>query len=228
MKNIAVVTSTIGTNDLISPTKWLDKVDYHAFVEPHKLATADMWNRHEYISFSLDPRFKNRRDAKIYKVCPHLFLPNYEYYIWVDSTHILEADPEKIIDEYLSGCDVAVFKHPERDCVYEEGEIVKNIGYDHANLVTDQLDFYREMDYPENNGLYELPVRIQKNNLRTQQLGLMWWEQICMFSSRDQISFPFVCHELNIKPNIMPGRANTIRGNSLLPQVVSSHHSRQG
>ena len=54
MKNIAVVTSTIGTNDLISPTKWLDKVDYHAFVEPHKLSIGDMWNRHEYISFSLD------------------------------------------------------------------------------------------------------------------------------------------------------------------------------
>jgi hypothetical protein len=228
MKNIAVVTSTIGTNDLINPTKWLDKVDYHAFVEPHKLAISDMWNRHEYISFSLDPRFKNRRNAKIYKVCPHLFLPDYEYFIWLDSTHILEEDPEKIIDEYLNKCDIAVFKHPERDCVYEEGKIVKDIGYDHANLVTDQLDFYREMGYPENNGLYELPVRVQRNNLRTQQLGLMWWEQICMFSSRDQISFPFVCRELNINPNIMPGRANTIRGNSLLPQVVSSYHSRQG
>ena len=225
---IAVVTSSIGTNDLITPEKWLDKVDYHAFVEPHRLSVGDMWHRHEYVSFSLDPKYKNRRDAKIYKVCPHLFLPGYDYYIWMDSTHILEADPEELIEEYLKGSEIAVFQHPERDCVYEEGNLVKQIGFDHANLIEDQLDFYRQMEYPEHNGLYELPVRIQKNNGRTQQLGLMWWEQICMFSSRDQISFPFVCSQLGIKPNIIPGRANTIRGNKYIPQVVSSHHSRVG
>lgn len=228
MKKIAVVTSSIGTNELIGPNKWLDKVDYHAFVEPHKTSISDMWDRHEYVSFSLDPKYKNRRDAKIYKICPHLFLPGYDYYIWLDSTHILEEDPENIIDEYLKGSDIAVFQHPERDCIYEEGNLVKQIGFDYPNLVEDQLDFYMEMEYPEHNGLYELPVRIQRNNGRTQQLGLMWWEQICMFSSRDQISFPFVCDQLNIKPNIMPGRANTIRGNSLMPQVVSSNHSRVG
>ena len=227
-KRIAVVTSSIGTNELLSPSKWTDKVDYHAFVEPHKLSVSDMWNRHEYISFSLDPKYKNRRDAKIYKVCPHLFLPGYEYYIWMDSTHILEADPEELIEKYLKGSDIAVFKHPERDCVYEEGNLVRQIGFDHPNLVEDQLDFYREMGYPYHNGLYELPVRVQRNNERTQQLGLMWWEQICMFSSRDQISFPFVCHQLNIKPNIIPGKANTIRGNKFIPQLVSSHHSRVG
>jgi len=225
---IAVITSSIGTNNLITPEKWLDKVDYHAFVEPHQLSVDDMWHRHEYVSFSLDPKYKNRRDAKIYKICPHLFLPGYDYYIWMDATHTLEADPEELIEEYLKGSEIAVFQHPERDCVYEEAELVKQIGFDHANLIEDQLDFYREMEYPEHNGLYELPARIQKNNGRTKQLGLMWWEQICMFSSRDQISFPFVCEQLNIKPNIIPGRANTIRGNKYIPQVVSSHHSRVG
>ena len=161
-------------------------------------------------------------------MCPHLFLPGYDYYIWLDSTHVLESDPDELIENYLKGSDIAVFKHPERDCVYEEGELVKKIKFDYPNLIEDQLDFYREIEYPEHNGLYELPVRIQRNNGRTQQLGLMWWEQICMFSSRDQISFPFVCNQLNIKPNIMPGRANTIRGNTLMPQIVSSHHSRVG
>lgn len=228
MNKIAVVTSSIGTNELIGPSKWLDKVDYHAFVESHKTTIGDMWHRHEYVSFSLDPKYKNRRDAKIYKVCPHLFLPGYDYYIWLDSTHILESDPDELIENYLKGSDIAVFKHPERDCVYEEGELVKKIKFDYPNLIEEQLDFYRQMNYPENNGLYELPVRIQRNNGRTQQFGLMWWEQICMFSSRDQISFPFVCNQLNIKPNIMPGRANTIRGNTLMPQILSSHHSRVG
>jgi len=54
----------------------------------------------------------------------------------------------------------------------------------------------------------------------------MWWEQICMFSSRDQISFPFVCHQLDIKPSILPGRANGVGANSIMPQVVASGHNR--
>lgn len=225
---IAVLTSSIGTNKLISPEKWMHKAEFHAFVEPQEVHVADLWNRHEYTSFSNDLKYRNRREAKLYKVLPHLVLPGFDYYIWLDSTHILEEDPEKIIDEYLKSSDIAVFKHPERDCVYEEGNLVKSIGFDYPNLIDDQLDFYRDMQYPKNNGLYELPVRIQRNNKRTQQLGLMWWEQICMFSSRDQISFPFVCYQLGIKPSIIPGRANTIRGNKFMPQVVNSHHSRRG
>ena len=82
------------------------------------------------------------------------------------------------------------------------------------------------MCYPKNNGLYELPVRVQRNTKLTQQMGWMWWEQICMFSSRDQISFPFVCHQLGIKPTILPGVANTIQGNEIMPQLILSNHSR--
>ena len=159
---------------------------------------------------------------------PFLFAHDYDYYFWIDSTHVLEQDPRTVIETYLKDSDVAVFKHPERNCVYREGELVKQIGFDYPNLIDDQLDFYRDLCYPEHNGLYELPVRVQRNTELTQKMGMMWWEQICMFSSRDQISFPFVCHQLGIKPSIMPGRANTIRGNSIMPQVVSSNHSRRG
>ena len=103
---------------------------------------------------------------------------------------------------------------------------MNQVSFDHSNLVDDQLDFYRDMDYPKNNGLYELPARVQRNTELTQRMGWMWWEQICMFSSRDQISFPFVCHQLGIKPSILPGQANTIRGNTIMPQIVYSNHSR--
>ena len=131
-----------------------------------------------------------------------------------------------MIDKYLNDTDVAVFKHPERDCIYPEGKVVMDIKFDHPNLVEDQLAFYKDMCYPEHNGLYELPVRLQRNTLLTQRMGWMWWEQICMFSSRDQISFPFVCHQLGIKPSILPGRAISIKGISIMPQLVYSNHNR--
>tara|TARA_B100000003_G_scaffold167020_1_gene153485 strand:- start:141 stop:815 length:675 start_codon:yes stop_codon:yes gene_type:complete len=220
---IAVVTSSIGSNRLLDPIPF-DEVDYHAFVDDS--ASNNKWITHPTISFSSDPTYHNRRNAKVYKILPFAFLPDYDYYFWVDSTHILERNPLEVIEKYLSDTDIAVFKHPQRDCVYLEGQLVNQVGFDHSNLVDDQLDFYGDMDYPKNNGLYELPARVQRNTELTQRMGWMWWEQICMFSSRDQISFPFVCHQLGIKPSILPGQANTIRGNTIMPQIVYSNHSR--
>jgi len=221
---IAVVTSSIGSNKLLDPIPF-EGVDYHAFVDNN--TANDKWTIHPVIDFSSDPIYKNRRNAKVYKILPFTFLPEYDYYFWVDSTHILEKNPFEVIDEYLIDSDIAVFKHPERNCIYQEGKLVVDVKYDHPNLVEDQLDFYRDIGYPENNSLYELPVRVQRNTSLTQRMGWMWWEQICMFSSRDQISFPFVCHQLGIKPSILPGRANTIRGNDIMPQIVYSNHKRR-
>ena len=222
MSRIAVITSSIGSTKLLDPIPF-DDVDYHAFVDHEDDTT---WIKHPILPFSVDTRYKNRRDAKVYKVLPFAFLPDYDYYFWVDSTHILEQNPHEVIEKYLKDSDVAVFKHPERDCIYIEGEFVKQIRFDHPNLLEDQLAFYKDVCYPEHNGLYELPVRVQRNNSLTQRMGWMWWEQICMFSSRDQISFPFTCHQLGIKPAILPGVANTIRGNKIMPQLIISSHSR--
>jgi len=221
---IAVVTSSIGTNRLLDPIPF-EGVDYHAFVDDN--AANNKWITHPIIEFSNDPTYTNRRNAKVYKILPFAFLPNYDYFFWVDSTHLLETNPNEVINKYLNDTDVAVFKHPERDCIYPEGKIVMDINFDHLNLVEDQLAFYKDLCYPENNGLYELPVRVQRNTALTQRMGWMWWEQICMFSSRDQISFPFVCHQLGIVPSILPGRANTIRGNTIMPQIVYSNHNRK-
>ena len=229
---IAVITSSIGTNSLL-PQKKFDNVDYHAFVgddigNKDWIEHPDLqyWKRHLAIEFSSDPVYANRRNAKIYKIIPFAFLPEYDYYFWIDSTHILEKDPNELVGTYLKDADVAVFKHNQRNCIYDEGEFIKQIKFDYPNLIDDQLAFYRDMCYPEDNGLYELPVRFQRNNQLTQKMGLMWWEQICMFSSRDQVSFPFVCHQLGVKLSILPGFANTIRGNTLMPQVIIANHSR--
>ena len=86
-----------------------------------------LWIKHPIIPFSSDVRYKNRRDAKVYKVLPFAFLPDYDYYFWIDSTHTLQANPQEVISKYLTNSDVGVFKHPQRDCIYIEGEFVKKL-----------------------------------------------------------------------------------------------------
>ena len=41
------------------------------------------------------------------------------------------------------------------------------------------------------------------NNDTTKELGIHWWSEIEKFSSRDQISLPYVLNKLGIKPYII-------------------------
>lgn len=222
---IAIVTASVGANPLNTPPVW-EGVDYHAFVDKRLLGNS-IWQTHEYIQFSSDPIYSNRRNAKIYKVLPHLILPDYDYYFWIDSTHIVEENPRIIIDEYLNKSDIAVFKHPYRNCVYEEAKVILDLKYDYPSLVESQMEFYQDMNYPKNNGLYELSSRVQRNTPEIQRMSLMWWEQLCMYSSRDQLSFPYCLQQVGIVPTILPGRSSIHRGNKLMPEIVLSNHNRR-
>lgn len=224
---IAVVTASIGANNLIEPPLNFDGVDFYAFVDDEKIDTNSIWKRTKFLDFSSDPIYKNRRNAKIYKILPHLFVPGYDYYIWIDSTHYVAVDPHQIIDEFLSNSDIALFEHPERNCVYKEAQLIKDVDFDHHDLVDAQIEFYESIKYPKNNGLYELPCRIQRNTLKIQESMLSWWEMICMYSSRDQLSLPYILQKYNIVPSIIPGFANQISGNKYLPQYIGSNHPRK-
>jgi len=224
---IAVITTSVNSNKPPKPCIQKSNIDYHAFLDGNRFqAEVEGWTKHKAFDFTSYVNFRERRNAKIYKILPFCFLPSYDYYVYVDSGHILETDPEELIEKYLKDSDIAVFKHPERDCAYEEGEEVKKIEFDTKELIEQQLNFYTEVNFPRHFGLYELPARIQRNTEKTQTMSLLWWELICKFSSRDQISFPFALYKTNIKPSILPGRANSFRGNNIMPQIIAPTHRR--
>ena len=74
---IAVITSSVGTNRLLDPVPF-EGVDYHAFVDDN--AANNKWITHPIVEFSNDPTYKNRRNAKVYKILPFAFLPGYDYF----------------------------------------------------------------------------------------------------------------------------------------------------
>ena len=179
-----------------------------------------MWEQRVALDFTLDDRFNGRRNAKIYKVMPQMFLPDYDYWFWVDSTHSVIIHPKEIIEKYLGDSEIGLWKHTDRDCAYSEANIIKNLNYDHIDLVDRQIEYYKSVGYPVNNGLYELPVSIRKNTDKIKILNMRWWEQICRYSSRDQISMPFVLWKTGIQPKLLPGYANGgLNANPIMPQV---------
>jgi len=229
--NIAILTAISGNRDKLSvPTVVHENADYFAFVDEPTQEQIGPWKQLKIYPFTNDERFSNRRKAKPYKIMPELFVPGYDFYFWADATHDVVLNPQDIIDQHLKDFNIAVFKHRERNCAYEEANEIIKLNYDHLNNVTGQIKEYQKLNFPFEFGLFELPVIVRRNCFEITTFNLMWWEQICKFSSRDQISFPFCVWKTAIKLSIMPGYANGINPetnnigyNNLIPQT--RHHS---
>lgn len=140
--------------------------------------------------FSGYSEFKNpNRNAKIYKVLPHLFM-DVEYSIWIDANIDLLISPEEVIGMMTS--DTMVFIHGMRDCLYNEAIACIECGQDDPSVIKSQTGRYRRSGVKEHLGLAMCGVIARRHTKEVERLNEKWWAEICRGSTRDQISFPVV------------------------------------
>ena len=193
-KQFLILTAQVGTKGrIVEPSVKFDNADYIAFTD--KKIDSKVWQIKDYLNFSTIDTWKHRRNAKVFKVLSTLMFPQYEYIIWHDSISKLIIDPKEIIKnrEHL---DLLFFKHPVRSCIYKEIQIVTELKYDKKETLVEQEKFYLDNNFPSDQGLTHCNIFIKKNTHETKTLELMWWEQICKFSSRDQCSLSFCLHQM--------------------------------
>ena len=211
MNKFLILTANLGNKDiLVDPPEKFDNCDYIAIVD--KKYNTNIWEQFSYFDFSNIDEFKNRRNAKIYKVLSTLIFPQYEYIFWHDANHQLKYDPQLILDEY-GDFDLLLFNHPHRDCCYKEMELISG-RLDSQSNIFQQHQYYQNQGMPKEFGLYEMTCYLKKNTSIITNLELMWWEQICKFSSRDQCSFTYCLWKFGTQLNIktFKGYANLYAG----------------
>jgi hypothetical protein len=213
--NYLVITSITGNKDvLVDPDTSFDNCTYVAFVDEinHNLS---VWNQVKNHEFSMIDPLRHRRNAKAEKILciPQVMDTAFDYIIWHDGTHQLAMNPENIINKY-GDADMYLFRHAQRRCLYQEIAAVLEAKLDNEDLVKSQMEFYQRVGMPPYFGLYEMGCYIRKVNQITIDFGLAWFEQVCKFSSRDQLSFPFVLwnFEERLKVKILKGNCSKYIG----------------
>jgi hypothetical protein len=149
-------------------------------------------------------------NAKIYKVMPHKFLDD-DITIWMDGNIFLLIPPQQLVKEWLGKADMALWKHFNRDCIYDEASAAKGLfEKDLAlrELIDKQIEHYRQIGFPEHAGLGECNVIIRRNKPIVNQFNEAWWAEICRWSQRDQLSFPVILSKFpKLKVNFIQGNA---------------------
>jgi hypothetical protein len=152
-------------------------------------------------SISWDPV----RNAKIYKVLSHKYFPDSEYTVWIDGTRFLTCDIHLLIDKYLCNTDMALFAHRWRDCIYEEAKICIDDERDDPEIIKAQMERYRKEGYPEKNGLITGGIILRRNTSLSRRINMQWWDEICNYSRRDQLSFNYVAYKNNLSYGVIGG-----------------------
>ncbi len=180
----------------------------------------------DFICFTDNPNFKSdlwdvklvkplyedgARNAKRYKLKPHIFLKDYDISVWHDIEVKITKDINSVVTEMLTENNLAILNHElcgrtvsgdlnVRKCVYEEAKFIqwlgdnnpKKIYKDNMDIIHTQVDRYRKEGYPENNGLARTTVMFMRHNEDDvkQQMDT-WWREMKYGSRRDQISFNY-------------------------------------
>jgi hypothetical protein len=162
------------------------EIDYIAFTD-NKNLKSKIWKIVQIDDIVMD----HVRTVKHIKMLPHLFLKEYQYSIWIDGSMRIKRDIQPLL-KHLYKDQLTVFKHPQRNCIYQEMEVCCNLKLDDTEKMKRQMETYRNIGYPKNNGLIASGVLLrQHHNPEVIQLMEDWWKEIVTHSKRDQLSFNY-------------------------------------
>jgi hypothetical protein len=200
-----VYTCLFGHSELFNDFQYeRDGIDFVCFTDDPELRS-DFWKIELLPRRALDPA----RAAKKIKALPHVYLAQYDCSLYLDNIVRLKAAPGRLFEEYLAPAKspLLCFRHPERDCVYDEAKVVVSLGFDTAERVNPQMALYRHLGYPAHNGLAKAGLLLrQHQNRALQRVMNTWHEQVLCHSKRDQLSMLPACWLENFDPEYIPLR----------------------
>lgn len=155
--------------------------------------------------------FRDQRlNGKIPKMLAHRLFPNARYSIWVDSKSQFRRDPLGVFESLLwrSKSVFAISEHGARSSVYDEAKAVVKKNKATPEEVEIQITQYTLDGLPQDkrfNGkkaLNEASVIVREHTSVTNLFMCLWFNEVVRFTSRDQLSFPYVLWRVKVLKNI--------------------------
>lgn len=196
---IAVVVANTGNIDNIKglPKQSLD-IEYHLFHDGN-------------LPFPL-PNLSARMRARYIKIMMHRYLPEYDYYVWIDGrAEIISKDFVKEFVANIEGFDVAMFRHWERETVDDEMLFIQDRmregnHYLLSRYGNQQIDkeawFYIEQEIQQSQ-LYATTLFIRRNEKKVNAAFDEWFIRCVEFSHFDQTMYSYIEKAFDLKTNAL-------------------------
>ncbi len=162
--------------------------------------------------------------AKYYKIMSHKVFPSgrladkfgtakvsggpYQASIWIDaSIEIVSSKFAREAIEFAQTERWAMFRHPSRDCIFEEAVVSARMEKYAGQDVKGQVDAYRDLGFPEHAGLFACGVIARREPLTKglKSVNWKWWLENRKWTYQDQLSLPFVLRKSGVGVGVIEG-----------------------
>lgn len=191
---VAVITGLFGHYDSLKtpvpqtvPADWLCVTD-----DPY--LHSDIWKMEVHNHGRSHPRTR----AKIPKFMPWLYT-SADQTIWIDaSVEIISPTFVEDVIVALGESSMAQFRHPWRDCIYEEAQAsAPLLKYDGLPVLA-QVERYRSEGHPEHWGLWATGIIARNVDDHQYELGPAWVRECSRWTYQDQLSEPYLLRTLDV------------------------------
>jgi len=130
---------------------------------------------------------------RFHKIMSDRVFPDADVTLYLDGTFQLLVDPLHLVAQYLNGADLALFRHPRRQDVYEELEACAALSKDDPRLLQLVADRYAREGMPHNRYLHSAGVILRRHTPDVAAFNEYWFEELMRSGIRDQ---PALAHSL--------------------------------
>lgn len=190
---IAVITAQFGDYDA-PPIAPPDAPDVDEWVYVTDGEPADGWT-----TITQQPQGDPRMQAKHPKCVP------WEYTdtpgsLWLDASLVPKVTVAQNVHDAMTQ-----HRHIERNDFLDEAHAsVPNVKYDRYSVL-EQARTYDAEGMPRLWGLYCTGLIGRLHTKKVRKHGRLWWDEIRRWSTQDQVSHPYCCWRLGIRPTTLRG-----------------------
>lgn len=199
---IVVYTAIFGGYDELRPPRERQPgVQYLCFTDNPRLKPNGWTVR--YCPASGDPLMQ----AKRLKILAHESV-DCDMSLWIDGRIELHS-----LNGAIEQCraDLALTRHPHRDCIYAEAEHCKRVRRGDPRRIDAAIARYKSEGHPPAFGLWRGGVILRKHTPAMARFNGEWWREVSTGTSRDQIALPVVLRRLRMPFDTLPDHAPRFR-----------------
>ena len=199
-----IYTVNLGNYDKIKPIPKLEGWDYINIID-WELSEEEKKNSNW--TFVMIPNYVNNmnistvKKQRFIKLHPHLFFKEKELSVYIDSKIKLIGDLNDLVIRILSpNYNIIMQEHRTRNSVFDEFNQVLQLKLEKKSMIEKIKTRYKAEGFKDNFGFGESSFILRRHNEQDCiKIMEMWWNEIKLYSHRDQLSFNYVLWKENKK-----------------------------
>lgn len=197
MNRLVVYTAIFNDYDwLKDPVVVPEGIDFICYTDSD-IVRSKVWKTVKVDSHGNSPSLLNRKIKLLY---PYTELSQYDYSLYVDGSIMIKGDVSQFLQRYIPmKVPMINFKHPHRDCLFEEIERCIQRKSGNLEKLSEQYQVYKDAGMPLHAGLSDNKVILRDHHHDLgEKLMKEWFLEVADYSGRDQVCLPYVLYKNHV------------------------------